>query len=270
MFLQLQGTAMGTPCAVIFACVYMHTLEQEALDIFASQRYVYNCLFLFFRFIDDIIAVVSDYDTGFTLMELLNSRRPNIKLSFKIRNMESQFLDLTLYKDHHESTTISVKAYCKPMNKFLFLPPTSCHPPHVFQGWIIGYGKRLRLNCSQDSEFEKSLLDFNSRLLQRGYEQQCITDAYSKIPSRNIILNNLRNTPHPSSFSSKSIGVPFVLTYTPSIRQSLPLLKAALAFTEEAHLDPDFPLIFGKRSSPLLSFRRGPNLRDLIAPSRLS
>jgi len=43
MFLQLQGTAMGTPCAVIFACVYMHTLEQEALDIFASQRYIYNC-----------------------------------------------------------------------------------------------------------------------------------------------------------------------------------------------------------------------------------
>jgi len=172
----------------------MHTLEQEALDIFASQRYIYNCLFLFFRFIDDIIAIVSDYSTGFALMELLNSRRPNIKLSFKIRNMESQFLDLTLYKDHHESTTISVKAYCKPMNKFLFLPPTSCHPPHIFQGWIIGYGKRLRLNCSQDSEFEKSLSDFNSRLLQRGYEQQCITDAYSKIPSRDTILDTLRTT----------------------------------------------------------------------------
>ena len=270
MFLQLQGTAMGTPCAVIFACVYMHTLEQEALDIFASQRYIYNCLFLFFRFIDDIIAVVSDYSTGFALMELLNSRRSNIKLSFKIRNMESQFLDLTLYKERHESTTIAVKAYSKPMNKFLFLPPTSCHPQHIFQGWIIGYGKRLRLNCSQDSEFEKSLSDFNARLLQRGYEQQCITDAYSKIPSRNTILNTLRTTPDSSTTPSSSIGVPFVLTYTPSIRQSLPLLKAALAFTEEAHLDPDFPLIFGKRSSPLLSFRRGPSLRDLIAPSTLS
>ena len=184
--------------------------------------------------------------------------------------MESQFLDLTLYKDHHESTTILVKAYCKPMNKFLFLPPTSCHPPHVFQGWIIGYGKRIRLNCSRDSEFDKSLSDFNSRLLQRGYEQQCITDAFLKIPSRDTILTNLRSTPHPSNSSSKSIGVPFVLTYTPSIRQSLPLLKAALAFTEEAHLDPDFPLIFGKRSSPLLSFSKGPSLRDLIAPSTLS
>ena len=29
-FLQLTGTAMGTPCAVIFACIYMHVLEQEA------------------------------------------------------------------------------------------------------------------------------------------------------------------------------------------------------------------------------------------------
>jgi hypothetical protein len=156
------------------------------------------------------------------------------------------------------------------MNKFLFLPPTSCHPPHIFQGWIIGYGKRLRLNCSNDSEFTQSLTDFNSRLLQRGYEQQCITDAFKKIPSRDTLLNNLGNTPHPSTTSSRSIGVPFVLTYTPSIRQALPLLKTALSFTEEAHLDPDFPLIFGKRLSPLLSFRRGPNLRDLVAPSALS
>jgi hypothetical protein len=32
------------------------------------------------------------------------------------------------------------------------------------------------------------------------------------------------NTPHPSSSSSKSIGVPFVHTYAPSIRQSLSLM----------------------------------------------
>jgi hypothetical protein len=248
----------------------MHTIEQEALDIFASQRYIHNSLILFVRFIDDILAIVSDYTTGLELIELLNSRRTNIKLTYKIRNMESQFLDLTLYKEHHEAMTLSVKAYSKPMNKFLFLPPTSCHPPHVFQGWLIGYGKRLRLNCSDNNEFNKSLTDFNSRLLQRGYEQKCITEAFNKIPSRDTLLNNPHNTPNSSTTSSSSIGVPFVLTYTPSIRQALPLLKTALSFTEEAHLDPDFPLIFGKRLSPLLSFRRGPNLRDLVAPSALS
>ena len=29
-FLQISGTAMGTPCAVVVACIYVHVLEQEA------------------------------------------------------------------------------------------------------------------------------------------------------------------------------------------------------------------------------------------------
>jgi hypothetical protein len=45
-YLQISGTAMGTPCAVVFACIYIHTIEREALDIFASTRYVFNCIFL--------------------------------------------------------------------------------------------------------------------------------------------------------------------------------------------------------------------------------
>ena len=40
--LQNSGTAMGTPCAVVFACIYVHVLEQEALDIFASTRLIFK------------------------------------------------------------------------------------------------------------------------------------------------------------------------------------------------------------------------------------
>ena len=120
-YLQVSGTAMGTPCAVVVACIYMHIIEQEALKIFANQRYIVRSLFLFVRFIDDILAIVSDYDTGIFLMELFNSRRNTTHLTFKIRNSEAQFLDLTVYKtkDHK----LAVRAYSKPMNKFLFLHP---------------------------------------------------------------------------------------------------------------------------------------------------
>ena len=67
-YLPISRTAMGTPCAVVFACVYKHILEQEALDIFAYLRYNIRSIFLFIRFSDDIITIVSDYESSFYLM----------------------------------------------------------------------------------------------------------------------------------------------------------------------------------------------------------
>jgi hypothetical protein len=48
-YLHISGTAMDIPCAVVFACIYMHIIEQEALDIFAYQRYAIRSIFLFIR-----------------------------------------------------------------------------------------------------------------------------------------------------------------------------------------------------------------------------
>ena len=263
-FLQICGTAMGTPCAVVVACIYMHILEQEALNQFAYQRYMYRCIFLFVRFIDDYILLVVDYDSGIAFMELLNSRRPNIKVTFKISNSEAQFLDLTLYKTTRDQ--VSVKSYIKPMNKHLFIPPSSCHPPHTFKGWIVGYGRRLRCNNQADNHYQSFIDLFESSLCNRGYKEKKITEHFSVIPSRETILASLLNKPNRPK---KDIGTPFVVTYTPAIQASLQAIKQALAFTEEARLDPHYPMIFAATSTPLLSFKRGQNLRDIVSPSAL-
>jgi hypothetical protein len=265
-YLQICGTAMGTPCAVVVACIYMHILEQEALTQFARQHYIIRSIFLFNRFIDDYLILVSDYDTGLSLMELLNSRRDTIHITFKIRNSEAEFLDLTLYKTQPDQ--ISVKSYTKPMNKHLFIPPTSCHPPHIFNGWIIGYGRRLRLNNQSDIHYQNSIDLFESSLLQRGYKQQMITDTLSVIPDRQIILGSIHKRDH---LSKPFIGTPFVVTHTPAIHISLTAIKQAIAITEEATLDPHYPQIFNTTTAtPLISFKRGKNLRDIVAPSTLS
>ena len=263
---QISGIAMGTPCAVVLSCIFVHTIEREALDIFKSTRFVIRCIFLFVRFIDDLIAIVSDYDSGLALMRLLNSRRKSIHFTFKIRNSEAQFLDLTLYKRITRHTQhLEVKAYSKPMNKFLYLPPTSCHPRHIFNGWIVGYARRLRLNCSTNNDFTTVINAFTSNITARGYSSDFIQRAISSIPNRATIVESILNVNKKTS----SIGVPFVITYSPEIKEALPHIRQALSLTDEAYLDPQFPQIFGCRTTPLLSFKRGPNLRDLIAPSTL-
>jgi len=208
--------------------------------------------------------IVSDYDNGISFMELLNARRESINVTFKICNTEAQFLDLTLYKTKPDQ--IAVKSYIKPMNKHLFIPPTSCHPPHVFKGWIVGYGRRLRGSNTADHHY-KSFIDlFESCLINRGYKKKSITEHFTFIPDRKTVLDSILNKPNAPK---KDIGTPFVVTYTPAIQASLPAIKNAIAITEEARLDPHYPMIFTARTTPLLSFKRGRNLRDLVSPSAL-
>ena len=258
---------MGTPCAVIFACIFVHTIEREALDIFASTRYIRSCIFLFVRFLDDIIAIISDYDSGVELMRLLNSRRKSIHFTFKIRTSEAQFLDLTLYKRTHRHTHyLESKAYNKPLNKFLFLPPNSCHPKHIFKGWAVGYSRRLRGHCTVDSDYTNIIDDFGRRTTARGYSESFTQQVLASIPNRTTIVEQLMRR---KDTQPPNIGVPFVITYSPEIREALPAIRQALSLSTVASLDPHFPQIFGGRTTPLLSFKRGPNLKDLVAPSAL-
>ena len=160
--------------------------------------------------------------------------------------------------------------YSKPMNRFLFLPPTSCHPPHIFQGWITGYGRRLRLNCADDSDYQINLNQFKTRLEKRGYHSHTIHNAFGNIPDRKTILDTvIQQQTATEATLTNTIGVPFIITYCPAVRDALPAIKAALNLDDVARLDPDFPHIFGNRESPLISFRRSTNLREIVAPSTL-
>ena len=154
------------------------------------------------------------------------------------------------------------------MNKFLFLPPQSCHPKHIFNGWILGYGKRLRLNCSEDVDFNTCINDFQTRLIARGYSKEATSRVLNSIPSRQVIMENITTTN--SSIQPKDIGIPFVITYSPEIQAILPFIKRTLSLSNEAYLDPHFTQIFGYRTAPLLSFKRGRNLRSFISPSALT
>jgi hypothetical protein len=51
LYLQIRGTAMGTPCAVVFACIFMGILERKALRL-AREKLMVPLYYK--RFIDDI------------------------------------------------------------------------------------------------------------------------------------------------------------------------------------------------------------------------
>ena len=77
---------------------------------------------------------------------------------------------------------ILIYAFSKPMNKFLYLSPTSCHSQHIFGGWIVGTGRRFRLNYTVDTDFKAITKEFESHTTARGYSE----DLFIKLSQQSL------------------------------------------------------------------------------------
>ena len=261
LYLQIKGTAMGTPLAVAYACIHMHVIERESFAIFTARGRSLRNILLYVRFIDDIHFVATNYDDAKLLLDIINNRRPSIKLEFNIRNSKVDFLDITIFKAD-KVANLQVKIFQKPGNKFLFLPPMSFHPPHIFRGWISGYIKRMRLNCSQDQDFLVALSQFKSQLLTRGYTNAYLEDLFEPLPLRQDLLTNLVK-------KTTTTGVPFVTTYTAEVDNNKKQLKTALSVKLDYDEHPDIEYILCQRNRPLLALKRESNLRALLVTAKL-
>ena len=85
-------------------------------------------------------------------MNILNSRRKNIKFEYKIGNEAKQnptnFLDLSIWMGNRfkRERKLDTKLFQKKLNKYLFLPESSFHRYHVFKSWTTPYLERIRIS----------------------------------------------------------------------------------------------------------------------------
>jgi hypothetical protein len=260
LYLQIKGTAMGTPLAVAYACIHMHVIEQEAFHIFSSRGYSLRSVRLYVRFIDDIYFIASTYDHAKLLLDIFNGRRPSIKLEFQIKNTSVDFLDITIYKaDKIEK--LQVKLFEKPGNKHLFLPPMSFHPPHIFKGWIGGYIKRLRLRSSLEQEFQTVLTKYKKHLENRGYTNCHLDKPFRLLPNRQDLLPIVEKT--------VKKGILFITTFTAEVATNKMKLLQALTAPPGLEQHPDVEFILHGRNRPMLALRREKNIREMLVTAKL-
>ena len=131
LYLQIKGTAMGTPCAVVVACIFMGSVENKALSLTTqiNAKPIWT-----FRFIDDYLIICNTLEDCQYILNLLNTQDPSISLSGIISDHQAIFLDILLYKDHKFNHTgyIDSDLYQKPINRFLYLPFNSHHAQDGF------------------------------------------------------------------------------------------------------------------------------------------
>ena len=185
-WLQIAGTAMGTPPAPRWATLYFAIWELEVIPKYAEISF-YN------RYIDDGFGIwtpiqsndtkrFEDFKIDFARFGekhpfFLDSNYEPMKWEFEKRSKQATFLDINLTL--HSTGLVETSLHEKQLNLHLYLPPHSCHSPGVIKGLIYGMIHRTKKLCSNPHSYMPHLQRFYIRLLARGYQRSMIKPIFS-------------------------------------------------------------------------------------------
>ena len=132
------------------------------------------------------------------------------------------------------------------------------HPFSVKKGFIKGETLRLLRTNSVETKFESLKLDFESRLLHRGYPWKLVRKimAEIKFSSRKAALETKPKT-------SKTI-LPFVTTFNPASPNLKKILMKHWHFIES---NANLTQIFS--SAPIVAYRKDKSLKDLLVRAKI-
>ena len=254
-YLQTHGTAMGTKMAVAFANIFMSKVETDILSQSAFKPLVWK------RYIDDIFSLWTiNRDEIKQFIEQANNHHPTIKFTAEISEMETTFLDTTIYKGirFQHDALLDVRTHFKPTETFQYTHFSSSHPPGVKKGFIKGEALRLLRTNSSKELFEEKIKNFKSHLTERGYPENLIITTLSE-----VIFEDRKLALQKKQKENKRI-LPFVTQYQPSV----PNLKQILM--KNWHLIEHQPFLSEiYKDTPLISYKRGRSLKDILVRAKL-
>ena len=205
IYLQVNGTAMGTPVAPPYANLFLYQHEKRMLLDFK----------IYFRYIDDIWAVATKIGTAWQFVQTFNTPIESLQLGDYAISKSGVFLDLdTSISDNN----IVYKLYQKPSNKYSYILFLSNHKRHIFTNFILQELKRYTLYCSYTADSAHFINLFHQRLIKRGYDSETFNSALSKLPDRAILLDNLM---HPST-KVEHITTPTFILQSPELSYNFP------------------------------------------------
>ena len=246
---------MGTKMEVAFANISMASIEKEILRRSVNKPLTWK------RFIDDVFCL---WDTSKGEIEHFfeqpNSYHPAIKFTAEVSQLETTFLDTTVYKGERfeKESILDVRTHYKPTETFQYTNYNSCHPAGVKKGFVKGEALRLLRTNSSKVMFEENIKNFRTRLTSRGYPNNLVDKIISEVK-----FAERKNALTQTQKAHKRI-LPFVTQFHPS----LPCLKNILM--EKWHLIQNQPLLRDiYKDPPLISYRKGKSLKDMLVKAKL-
>lgn len=272
-WLQLTGTAMGTPVACAYATIAFGIHENRQI-LPKYQKYFK----LFVRFIDDVFGVWTGPSDEWSNFKHDMDKCGLLRWEFLEPCDSVVFLDLSI-TINRDDMTINTRSYEKDLNLHLYIPPRSAHPPGILRSLIFGRLRQFYNLNSNIEDFQSAAKNFYTYVLKRGYNEESVKpifiEAAEKLDARakcKLLLKDAEdwNKSIPDN-KSKEERVFFFREFHPrdisrkTIRDAyddtcLPLFKSAETPDEN----------FMEISQLTVAYNRPKNLRDLVSPSKLT
>jgi hypothetical protein len=254
-WIQLSGTAMGTPVACSYATItYGHYKNMSILPTFTDNLLYYK------RYIDDIFVVwappvTNKMETWTTFKNTLN-QWGSLEWIVEEPLQSLNFLDLTL---HISNSKILTKTYQKSMNLYLYIPSNSAHPPSCLIGPITGELRRYWLQNSNKNDFNKILTNFIQCLTERRHKLHDLIPIFHQAATILSQRNHLNHNPVRNTDSDTNDTLYLHWQYHPNGIQ-----RTTLRQLYDMHLAPflDYKDMVVAMSSPK-------NLKDLLTRATL-
>ena len=173
---------------------------------------------------------------------------------------EGAYLDLwVMLKDGRIETKIFTKS------EPVYVGPTSCHDPKVFKSIFKGVGLRLRLNCSNDDDFESAVEMYSKSLAISGYNYQTARSELLKCKDIDRVQYLKGEQERKKKAKNKNNKKVFwISTFDPRVPHPRQVLSKNYQILEG---DPIAREVF-ERKNLVAGSRRGKNLQELISPTQ--
>ena len=248
---------MGTKVAVAFANIFMSAVETEIINKSKIKPLEWK------RYIDDVFSL---WDTNREEIDQFilegNRHHPTIKFTAEISEEKTNFLDTTIFKGErfHEDSIFDIRTHFKLTETFQYTHFSYCHAPGVKKGFIKGEGLRLLGTNSSKATFEENVKNFRSHLRVRGYPDNLV----------NKVLAEVKFTDRKSALQQKpqKVNNGWINAFCHTVQPSVPNLKNILI--NKWHLIENQPMLREiYREPPLISYRRGKSLKDILVRAKL-
>ena len=221
MFNPIIGTAMGTNCASLYACLTIGYEEETKLFTQELPKYFSNeeCLLIkefFKRYMDDGFIFWPKHLDFNSFSICLNDLHPAMKHTFEkakviVENSEScqviKVLDVSVIL--HSDCTIEADIYYNDTNTHDYLPSNSAHSDHSKDNVPYNLTKRIVVFVSNEEKIEYRLNELKNWLKSCKYPEKDINRAF-----RNAILQG------PAPLKTNSNNILFVTTYYDNVNSN--------------------------------------------------
>ena len=256
-YLQIHGTAMGSPFAPNFANIFMYTCENQILATAPEQK----TPIIWKRFIDDIFLVWTHGEESLLkFLDHCNQCYPTIKFTAEHSLQEINFLDTTIY--FNREGVLESTLFVKKQDICTLLHNSSFHPKSCKKGIIYSQALRYRRIITNNEQLEEKFEILRNNLLRRGYNLSEITAQFNKVrqySQSDLLFNNHK----PVNETTKNL--PFVIPYDNTSIEIGKILKDNWQAIEN---DEVLKQIWTKQ--PFVALKRHKNFKDILVRSKFN